>query len=36
MEEKWEYHLLMDLSWLPERSEWAGLKAVGCVCSTVT
>ena len=34
--EKREYRLLTDLSWLPERSEWAGLKAVGSVCSTVT
>lgn len=34
--EKREYRLLTDLSWLPERSEWAGLKGVGSVCSTVT
>lgn len=33
--EKREYRLLTDLSWLPERSEWAGLKAVGSVRSTV-
>ncbi len=34
--EKRKYRLLTILSWLPESSEWAGLKAVGCVCSTVT
>ena len=34
--EKREYRLLTDLSWLPERSDWAGLKAVGSVCLTVT
>lgn len=34
--EKREYRLLTDLSWLPEGREWAGLKAVGSVCSTVT
>ena len=34
--EKREYRLLTDLSWLPERSEWAGLRAVGSVRSTVT
>ena len=34
--EKREYRLLTDLSWLPERSEWAGLKAVGSVRSTVS
>ena len=34
--EKREYRLLTDLSWLPQRSEWAGLKAVGLVRSTVT
>lgn len=33
--EKREYRLLTDLSWLPERSEWAGLQAVGSR-STVT
>lgn len=33
--EKREYRLLTELSWLPERSDWAGLKAVGSVCSTV-
>ena len=27
---------MTDLSWLPERSDWAGLKAVGSVRSTVT
>ena len=31
-----KYRLLTDLSWLPESSDWAGLEAVGCVCSTVT
>ena len=34
--EKREDRLLTDLSWLPERSDWAGLKAVGSVRSTVT
>ena len=34
--EKREYRLLTDLSWLPERSDWAGMKAVGSVRSTVT
>ena len=34
--EKREYRLLTDLSWLPQRSEWAGLKALGFVRSTVT
>lgn len=34
--EKREYHLLTDLTWLPERGDWAGLKAVGCVKSTTT
>ena len=34
--EKREYRLLKDLSWLPEQGEWAGLIAVGMVCSTVT
>lgn len=34
--EKREYRLLTDLSWLPEHSEWAGLKALGSVRSTVT
>ena len=34
--EKREYRLLTDLSWLPERSGWVGLEAVGSVCSTVT
>ncbi len=29
------YRLLTDLSWLLEQTEWAGLKAVGSVCSTV-
>ena len=27
---------MTDLSWLPESSDWAGLEAVGCVCSNVT
>ena len=31
-----KYRLLTDLSWLPESSDWAGLEAVGCVCSNVT
>lgn len=31
-----EYRLLTDLSWLPEQDGWAGLKAAGMVCSTVT
>ena len=34
--EKREYRLLTDLPWLPERSDWSGLKAVGSVRSTVT
>ena len=34
--EKREYRLLTDLSWLLERSEWEGLKAVGSVRSTIT
>ena len=34
--EKREYRLLTDLSWLPEQRDWAGLKAVGAVKSTVT
>lgn len=34
--EKQKCRLLTDLPWLPERSDWAGLKAVGSVCSTVT
>lgn len=34
--EKREYRLLTELSWLPERSDWAGLKAVGSVRSMVT
>ena len=34
--EKREYRLMTDLSWLPERGEWTGLKAVGAVRSTVT
>ena len=33
--EKREYRLLTDLSWLSEQKEWAGLKAVGKVKSTV-
>ena len=34
--EKREYRLLTDLSWLEQRSEWIGLKALGSVNSTIT
>ena len=34
--EKREYRLLTDLSWLEQRSEWIGLKALGSVKSTIT
>ena len=34
--EKREYRLLTNVSWLAEQKDWAGLKAVGAVKSTVT
>lgn len=34
--EKREYRLLSDLSWLEQKKEWSGLKALGMVKSTVT
>ncbi len=34
--EKREYSLLTDISWLEQRGEWSGLKALGMVKSTVT
>lgn len=34
--EKREYQILTDLTWLPERGDWAGLNAVGCVTSTIS
>lgn len=34
--EKREYRLLTDLSWLEEKKDWAGIKAIGEVQSTVT
>ena len=34
--EKREYRLLTDLSWLPQREEWAGLRAVGMATATMT
>lgn len=34
--EKREYCLLTDLSWLEQRGEWVGLKALGSVKSTIT
>lgn len=33
--EKREYRLLTDLSWLPQREDWAGLLAVGMATATV-
>ena len=34
--EKREYRLLTDLSWLEQKDEWIGLKALGCAKSTIT
>lgn len=34
--EKREYRLLTDISWLEQKEEWRGLKALGMVKSTVT
>ncbi len=34
--EKREYHLLTDLSWLPQRENWFGLLAVGMAKATIT
>ena len=34
--EKREYRLLTDISWLEQKDEWCGLKALGMVKSTVT
>lgn len=34
--EKQEYRLLTDISWLEQREEWCGLKALGMAKSTVT
>ncbi len=34
--EKREYHLLADLSWLPQREDWTGLLAVGMATASVT
>lgn len=34
--EKREYRLLTDISWLEQREEWCGLKALGMAKSTVT
>ena len=34
--EKREYRLLTDISWLGQKDEWRGLKALGMVKSTVT
>ena len=34
--EKREYRLLTDISWLEQKAEWCGLKALGMVKSTVT
>ena len=34
--EKREYHLLTDISWLEQKTEWKGLRALGFVKSTVT
>jgi len=34
--EKREYRLLTDLSWLEQKEEWKGLKALGCAKSTIT
>lgn len=33
--EKREYHLLTDLSWLEQKDEWCGLKALGMAKSTI-
>ena len=27
----WAYYLATDLSWLPERKEWPGLKSIGVI-----